>query len=70
MDNYKMTTLMKSGAGLDMEFTAKDDLAAIDIATKFSRANKALGYKMWRKAGGKWHIVCTDELKPLKKTRC
>lgn len=64
MQSYKVATLMrKDKAGPDMEFTAKDDLAACEIAHKFAKMHKALGYQVFRNSSRGWHNVCIDVFK-------
>ncbi len=70
MQNYKVKTLKRNEqASAEMEFTAKDDLAADEIAHKFAKMNKGFGYKLWRKTErGAWHDICIDVIsKALRK---
>lgn len=60
---YKVNTVYpRDKDGPDMEFTAKDDLAALEIGLKFAKMHKALGYQVSRKSRSSWHNLCTDQI--------
>ncbi len=63
---YKVNTLKKHDqAGPDMEFTAKDDLAACELALKFAKMHKAISYNVFRKSRNAWHNVVEEDIRKV-----